>query len=165
MWKDNASIVLIPNEPYNIYNFSLKADTAFHRGDNVILNFQSDFIFQDGSRDGVAVLSVVYNNDSVAQRVLHISSASSYSLSLEDVDSIGIKAINGFFMLSASNDLNSSLTTLKMMCVSRIHLYRMRSKKSLPNGIPSGPSNNTSPAGPVPINTQSQLRHDSISRE
>lgn len=164
LWKGKPSIVLIPNEPYNLFDFSLKADTAFHKGDNIILSFHGDFVFQDGSRDGVALLSVVFNNDSVAQRVIHISSASDYNLSIQDDASLGIKEIKGFFLLSASNSLNSSLTTLKMMCLSNIHLYRMHFRKVPAAGPPAQPSDNM-PPGSMTVNPGSAMSSDSMGRK
>ena len=112
IWKESNSIVLIPNEPYNLYAFSVKADSSYHKGDSFVLNFQSDFIYQDGTRDGVVVLSLVYRNDSVAQRVMHFSSSSKYDLSIDDPNSLGIKEVKGFFLLARNNDMNSSMTTL-----------------------------------------------------
>lgn len=121
---DSAKIILIPNQPYNVFSFSLKTDSTFHRGDQVMLSFNTDFIFQDGIRDGVAMLAVTFNNDSVCQRVNHISSSMPTVMQIDDADSIGIKMIRGFFLLTKNDNLNTSMTTLQLMCISNIKLIR-----------------------------------------
>ena len=74
----------------------LKLDTAFQEGDRFRLDFESQFIFQDGMRDGIALLAVQFKNDSVAQTVIHIQSAQHYSVELADNDSLGVKCIKGY---------------------------------------------------------------------
>lgn len=140
VWKGETSMVFMPNQPYNLYSFDLKTDTTFHKGDHLVLTFKTDFIFQDGMRDGVAMLSVVFNNDSIAARTTHLSSSMPMLMQIDDNDSLGIKRIRGFFMLSKNNDMNSSSTTLQLMSVSNIQLLRVHSKtkpqKPLPSNIP-----------------------------
>ena len=63
-----------------------------------MLDFNSDFIYQDGMRDGVAMLSVTFNNDSIASQTIHISSAVHNTLTIYDDNRLGIKAVNGFFL-------------------------------------------------------------------
>lgn len=132
IWKADRSMALIPNQPYNHYSFAYQADSAFHRGDTFILAFHSDFIFQDGVREGIAVLSVVFANDSVASQVQHVSSSMPTQLRVEDRDTLGIKEVKGYFLLNRSAWDNSSSTTLQLMSVSNIHLYRCRRPKALP---------------------------------
>jgi len=169
IWKESNSVVLIPNEPYNVFSFSMKADSAYHQGDSFALQFQSDFIYQDGSRDGVVVLSLVYRNDSVAQRVMHFSSSSNYNLSIDDPGSLGIKEVRGFFFLARNNDMNSSMTTLKMACISHIHLFRVHAKKEGLQGNPApGATGPNGPAGspqPMPANAQMQLAPDTMRKQ
>lgn len=141
VWKAESNMVFIPNQPYNVYSFDLRTDTTFHKGDKLLLGFRADFIFQDGMRDGVVMLSVVLNNDSIVSRTSHLSSSMPMSLEIDDNDSIGIKRIRGFFLLAPSVDANSSSTTLRMMSISNIQLLRIHSKsqpqKSLPSAIPT----------------------------
>lgn len=147
VWNGEKSLVLIPNEPYNLYTFNLQADTTFHKGDQLILNFKSDFIFQDGMRDGIVMLAVTLGNDSVASSVMHLSSSMASSLQIADNDSLGIKKISGFFLLSKNSDANSSSTTLQLMTISQIQLIRVHPAKK------SGPSAPTMPSdGRIPVN-------------
>lgn len=140
VWKGEKSLILIPNQPYNLSSFDLSTDSTFHRGDHIVLAFQADFIFQDGMRDGIAMLAVTFKNDSVASRLSHLSSSMPMTLQVDDNDSLGIKEIKGIFMLTKNNDMNSSSTTLQLMAISNIQLLRIHSKsqpvKPLPSNIP-----------------------------
>lgn len=130
VWNGQRSIILIPNQPYNVFSFSLKTDSTFHRGDQVMLSFNTDFIFQDGIRDGVAMLAVTFNNDSVCQRVNHISSSMPTVMQIDDADSIGIKMIRGFFLLTKNDNLNTSMTTLQLMCISNIKAHQAAAQRT-----------------------------------
>ena len=147
VWNGERSLTLIPNEPYNLYSFNLTPDTTFHKGDKLLLNFKSDFIFQDGMRDGIVMLSVVLGNDSVTSNVSHISSSTPMSLMISDNDSLGIKKIRGFFMLSKSMDANTSSTTLKLMSIHDIQLIRIHPPKPMNGNTPTTP-----PDGRIPVN-------------
>ncbi len=146
VWNGERSIILIPNEPFNLYSFDLKTDTTFHKGDILLLNFKSDFIFQDGMRDGVVMLCVTLGNDSVASSVTHISSSMPSSMQIADNDSLGIKRIRGFFFLSKNNDANSSSTTLQLMSIHDIQLIRVHPKKTPGQQTPVTP-----PGGRIPV--------------
>lgn len=148
VWKGEKSIVLIPNEPFNLYSFDLKTDTTFHKGDILILNFKSDFIFQDGMRDGIVMLSVTLGNDSVASTVTHLSSSMPSTMQLMDNDSLGIKRIRGFFLLTKNNSANSSSTTLQLMSIHDIHLIRVHPAKSNRPAAPMTPSDGRIPVNP-----------------
>ncbi|MGI6242824.1 MAG: DUF4296 domain-containing protein [Prevotella sp.] len=124
IWKGDKSIALIPQQPYHLYSFAYVPDSSFHKGDSFILTMQSDFIYQDGVRDGVASLALVFKNDSVTSKVIHISSSTTLNLTLEDKDTLGIKELKGFFLLNKNNTNTASTTTLHLMALSNIHLLR-----------------------------------------
>ena len=148
VWNGERSFVLIPNEPFNLYSFDLKTDTTFHKGDILLLNFKSDFIFQDGMRDGVVMLAVTLGNDSVASSVTHISSSMASSVQIADNDSLGIKRIRGFFFLAKNNDANSSSTTLQLMSIHDIQLIRVHPKKVPGQQTPMTPAGGRIPVDP-----------------
>ena len=120
------------SKPFNSYGFSLQADTAFHKGDRLRLDFDAEFVYQDGMRDGVALLAIQFQNDSVAQQVVHISSSQHYSVEIADDQNLGIKSVKGYFLLSDggySSDMGSQ-STLKLMFIEHIKLIRMRAQKT-----------------------------------
>ena len=67
IWTDRKAMLFMPMAPYNKYQFTMKADSSFHQGDHFLLSFNSSFIFQEGTRDGIAYLAIVYENDSVSR--------------------------------------------------------------------------------------------------
>lgn len=135
IWKGDKSIALIPNAPYNVYSFTFAPDSSFRRGDSFVLSMYSDFIFQDGMRDGIAALALVYKNDSVGSRIVHMSSTTQNTLTIEDADSLGLKEIKGYFLLNRNSQANTSASTLRLMTVSDIRLFRCRKSQK-----PSAPS-------------------------
>ncbi len=128
LWKGPQSMVLIPNAPYNLYSFHLKPDAKSQKGDDYVLSLHSNFIFQDGMRDAIVTMALVYSNDSVASRVMHISSPYDQQMVLTDADSVGVKEIRGYFMFNRNNQANSSSTTLRLVAFDKIHLLRCHRK-------------------------------------
>lgn len=131
VWNLAPAMVLSATKPFNAVSFDIPVDTAFHKGDRLMLDFDAQFIYQDGMRNGVAMLAVQFGNDSIAQRTIMIQSTQHYSVELSDDDSLGIKSVKGYFMLM--NDDNgtgvSSQTTLKLMFLEHIKLIRMHPQK------------------------------------
>ena len=91
IWKGTRSLILSPYAPVNKETFEIKADTAFHKGDRLMLNFDSQFIIQDGMRDAVVVMAVTFTNDSITTQYTHISSDSHQTLMVDGGDSLHIK--------------------------------------------------------------------------
>lgn len=144
VWNLATSMVFMPVKPFNSASFDIKVDSTFHKGDRLMLDFDAQFIYQDGMRNGVAMLAVQFGNDSIAQRTIMIQSTQHYSVELSDADSLGIKSVKGYFMLM--NDDNgtgvSSQTTLKLMFLEHIKLIRMHPQK--PVAAPAGSSSSAS---------------------
>lgn len=144
VWNLATSMVFMPVKPFNSTSFDIKVDSTFHKGDRLMLDFDAQFIYQDGMRNGVAMLAVQFGNDSIAQRIIMIQSTQHYSVELSDADSLGIKSVKGYFMLM--NDDNgtgvSSQTTLKLMFLEHIKLIRMHPQK--PVAAPAGSSSSAS---------------------
>lgn len=141
IWRGDPALVLSPDEPFNYSTFSVPADSSFHAGDHIILDFDAQFIFEDGMRDGVVVLAVQFKNDSIGSSLIHITNTQHYNLEIDDRDSLGIKSVKGYFLLPDNDDPNASVTTLKLMFIQHIKLVRMHVKR-----IPGQPQN-ASPGG------------------
>ena len=144
VWNLATSMVFMPVKPFNSTSFDIKVDSTFHKGDRLMLDFDAQFIYQDGMRNGVAMLAVQFGNDSIAQRTIMIQSTQHYSVELSDADSLGIKSVKGYFMLMNGDDGTgvSSQTTLKLMFLEHIKLIRMHPQK--PVAAPSGSSSSAS---------------------
>lgn len=144
VWNLATSMVFMPVKPFNSTSFDIKVDSTFHKGDRLMLDFDAQFIYQDGMRNGVAMLAVQFGNDSIAQRTIMIQSTQHYSVELSDADSLGIKSVKGYFMLMNGDNGTgvSSQTTLKLMFLEHIKLIRMHPLK--PVAAPSGSSSSAS---------------------
>lgn len=125
LWRGVSSCVLMPDAPYNVMSFDIAADTTYHKGDKIIFSFNCDFIFRDGSKEAMALLSVVFKNDSVASSVVRIYSNSDYSVTVADNSDKGIKSIKGFIYLDKQKtDWDNNI--LRLMSVYNIRLVKMR---------------------------------------
>lgn len=144
VWNLATSMVFMPVKPFNSTSFNIKVDSTFHKGDRLMLDFDAQFIYQDGMRNGVAMLAVQFGNDSIAQRTIMIQSTQHYSVELSDADSLGIKSVKGYFMLMNGDNGTgvSSQTTLKLMFLEHIKLIRMHPQK--PVAAPAGSSSSAS---------------------
>ena len=129
IWPGDRSVILFQHPGYNAYSFLLKADSTFQTGDAFALCFDTKFIFQDGVRDGVALLSVKFANDSVASQMARLSVDSRFRVDIADDDRLGIKELSGYFLLNR-NANNDSRTTLKVMNISNLSLLRMHREQS-----------------------------------
>lgn len=154
VWNLATSMMFMPVKPFNSTSFDIKVDSTFHKGDRLMLDFDAQFIYQDGMRNGVAMLAVQFGNDSIAQRTIMIQSTQHYSVELSDADSLGIKSVKGYFMLMNGDNSTgvSSQTTLKLMFLEHIKLIRMHPQKPV-----------AAPAGSSPSASSDSLRKDSAS--
>lgn len=154
VWNLATSMVFMPVKPFNSTSFDIKVDSTFHKGDRLMLDFDAQFIYQDGMRNGVAMLAVQFGNDSIAQRTIMIQSTQHYSVELSDADSLGIKSVKGYFMLMNGDNGTgvSSQTTLKLMFLEHVKLIRMHPQKPV-----------AAPAGSSPSVSSDSLRKDSAS--
>ena len=146
VWNQTPAMVLSATKPFNAVSFDIPVDTAFHKGDRLMLDFDTQFIFQDGMRGGVALLAVQFKNDSIAQQVTQISNSQHCSIQVADNDNLGIKSVKGYFMLSDgsfASDMPSS-STLKLMFVEHIKLVRMHQPKPVQSLASAGTSSTDS---------------------
>ena len=158
VWKGPRSMVFSAYKPVNYDSFEIPVDSGFHKGDKLMLNFDAQFLFQDGMRDGIAVVAITFKNDSVYSSNVRITSSQHFSLQLEDRDSLGIKSVKGYFLLN-NGDYSSgsgSATTLKMMFLQNIKMVRMH-PKSHPQSQSGNAGANNGSAGNGNVGSVKQL--------
>ncbi len=151
IWRGSRAIVVPAVQPFNYATFTTDADTTFHKGDRFMLEFDTQFIMQDGTRNGIAVLAIRFANDSVTSQYQRVQNSQHYSVMVEDKDSIGIKKVSGYFLFNNSSSQTNNKTTLKMMVLQNIKLIKMhvRDRKPLVKTAPAkveSPVNDTSRA-------------------
>ena len=128
IWNHDRTLVLSPYASTNSYSFELKADTAFHEGDGFGLDFDAQFIYQDGMRSAVAVMVVIYEGDSVATATSQITSSAHYHLQISNEGGLKVKSVKGFWLINKEKIL-SSVSTLKLLIATNIKLIRMHKKQ------------------------------------
>lgn len=126
VWNQATAFILSPDEGLNRVSFAIKADSSYHKGDKLMLNMESLFVVQDGSRDGIALLAITLNNDSVVSQTCRISNDNHHTLTFNDSGRIGIKDIRGFFLLNRGD--NDGQSTLKLLCLYNVQLIRMHTQ-------------------------------------
>ncbi len=157
IWMNGRGLVIPAIQPLNYTSFAVDADSAFHKGDRFLLEFDAHFLMQDGTRNGVAVLAIRFANDSVTSKYLRMQTSRHYSLMVEDKDSLGIKKVSGYFMFNIPPAKENSKTTLKLMELRDIRLIKMHVRDRKPIVKPSHekvltPVNDTTKAGNIPAN-------------
>lgn len=139
VWKGSTSLVLTPYVPQNLFSFNVPVDTTYHAGDRLNLLFNTDYIIQEGMRDGTALLTVKFKNDSTVTRMLNITSSYQYSLTIDDEQRLGIKSIKGYFMLPSYENGSTTSSTLKVLVVHHIRLLKQEMPRNtqVPDSNPS----------------------------
>ena len=122
VWNGLRTMILSPYAPANKYSFTIKVDTAFHKGDRLMMSFNSQFIVQEGMRDAVVMLAITYRNDSIATQMLRINNDSRQSIMMFNDDSLAIKSVRGYFLMLPDEQ---PVSTFKMLILTDIRLIRM----------------------------------------
>lgn len=126
VWKRSTAFVLSPYLATNRMSFEIKSDSSYHEGDRMVLDFDAQFLYQDGMRDALVVLAITYANDSVEYVNNSISTSSHYHMQIMNEGRLAIKSVRGFWMLSSDRAMpTSSATTFKLFIVSNVRLVKM----------------------------------------
>ena len=156
IWREKKAFLLTPAVPYNRVDFTVKADTTFRKGDTYLLTFDTNFIYQTGTKDATLYVAVRYANDSVASFTRSISMSGMTELRVAPNDNDMVRDIRGFFYLDRGREESS---TLKLMFIDNIQLLKMRKKQGKSDNSPSQ-NNGSSPA--LHNDTMLKARPDSL---
>lgn len=130
VWQSSPSCILSPYAGVNRLSFEIKADSSYHEGDKLMFDFDTQFIYQDGMRDALAVLAVTYANDSVEVVNSTVSSSAHFHLQINNTGRLKIKSVRGFLLHNNISSFASSTsrTTIRLLVVTNIRLIRMHTK-------------------------------------
>lgn len=136
VWKAEPSFILMHQAPYNLYTFEIQPDSTFEDGDRITLQYDVQFIFQDGMRDVAAYLAVYYDNDSIASVVTHTNFDSHGIATVNnDVDRLHVKKIKGYFILVQNltqNTSNPNTSTMRLAAIRNVKLLHLRTAPPAP---------------------------------
>ena len=111
-----------------------------------LMTFQSDFLYQGGSKDAVAYIAVKYANDSVCASVTHFSMNGTNQIRINPCDE-KVKEVTTFFYLGDGSDQTPNL---RLLFLSHIQLIRFHQKTDDTKPAPAAAAEDTDIAKPVP---------------
>ena len=124
VWPDRTTCLLLPMPPYNRWEFNLDGDSTYRRGDELLLMFMSDYMFQTGSKNGLAYIAVDYG-DTVVGRNLHFSVSGLSQLRMPQDSTRTIRSVKGFFYLDGGRESSAST---RLLFLSNVQLIRFHTR-------------------------------------
>ena len=121
IWNLQTDLLLIPRPAMNRYDFTVKVDSTFKKGDSFMFQFMSEFIWQSGSKDITVCIVCKYEGDSIIQTANHISVAGTAQVRIPAYREKKLKEMRGFIYLSDGGDDSN---VRKMLFISQIQLIR-----------------------------------------
>ena len=125
IWNQHTDLLLIPCPTMNRYDFTVKVDSTFKRGDSFMFQFMSEFIWQTGSKDITVCFVNKYEGDSIIQTANHITVSGLAQVRLPVNREKKLKEMRGFIYL---NDGGDDSNTRKLLFISQIQLIRFHDK-------------------------------------
>jgi hypothetical protein len=121
IWNQQTDVMLIPRPTMNRFDFTVKVDSTFKKGDSFMFQYMSEYIWQSGSKDVTVCFVCKYEGDSIIQTVNHLSMDGTVQLRIPAYREKKLKEMRGFIYLSDNGD-DSDIR--KMMFISQIQLIR-----------------------------------------
>ena len=103
IWKADRHILLTSDDINASYQWKLNVDTLLVSGERVKLRFLALFLNQNTERRATALITLRLKNDSVVVRQQVVTQSAIYNIEVMDDANIGIKSIEGLFMLHKIN--------------------------------------------------------------
>lgn len=139
LWNQETAHLLLPIHPYHRFEFSIKGDSLFRKGDTFLMQFVTDFVYQSGTKDGLLYLAIDYP-DTVVVRQSRFSYSTLNQLRINNAMKQAPIGVRGYFYLGGSHD---ATTTVRMLFINNIQLIRFHSQDAKPNDAP--------PTGSLPL--------------
>lgn len=126
VWRGKKSLILLNDRPYHLYQFSQKADTAFHEGDSFMMNINTTWLMQQGNRQAAVYLAITYANDSITKQYATISTSGTTILRIPYCRE-RVKHIKGFVMCGMRPSTDE-VNKLCLLFLNNIQLFRFHNK-------------------------------------
>ena len=143
IWTQQAEVMLIPRPTMNRFDFTVKVDSTFKRGDSFMMQFMSEYLWQSGTKDVTVCIVCKYEGDSIIQTANHVSVSGTVQVRVPANREKKLKDMRGFIYLSDGGDDSN---TRKMLFISQIQLIRFHDKTITDNDETNGDSNTEAPA-------------------
>lgn len=128
IWSDRTDLILMPFPTMNRYDFTVKVDTSFHKGDSFTFQFITEYLWQGGMKDAVVCIATKYEGDSIIQTSNHVSVSGLSQIRIPANNENKMKEMCGFIYLTSGseNDVNNR----RMMFINQIQLIRFHNKET-----------------------------------
>ena len=143
IWNQQTDLLLIPCPTMNRYDFTVKVDSTFKKGDSFMFQFMSEYIWQSGSKDVTVCFVCKYEGDSIIQTANHISVAGTSQVRVPANRKNKLTEMRGFIYL---NDGGDDSNNRKMLFISQIQLIRFHDKTTENEEITNDESSTETPA-------------------
>ena len=143
IWNQQTDLLLIPCPTMNRYDFTVKVDSTFKKGDSFMFQFMSEYIWQSGSKDVTVCFVCKYEGDSIIQTANHISVAGTSQVRVPANRKNKLTEMRGFIYL---NDGGDDSNNRKMLFISQIQLIRFHDKTAENEEITNDESSTETPA-------------------
>jgi len=143
IWNQQTDLLLIPCPTMNRYDFTVKVDSTFKKGDSFMFQFMSEYIWQSGSKDLTVCIVCKYEGDSIIQTANHVSSAGTAQVRIPANRKNKLTDMRGFIYLNDGNDDGNGR---KMLFISQIQLIRFHDKTAENEEITNDESSTETPA-------------------
>lgn len=123
IWTGRADVLLIPRPTKNRFEFTVKADSTFRKGDSFMFQFMTEYIYQSGTPSPSAFVCICahYANDSILQVDNRAMASTGISqLRVPANAASDLKELRGFIYLGNDKTTNAR----PLMFVSQIQLIR-----------------------------------------
>lgn len=143
IWNQQTDLLLVPCPTMNRYDFTVKVDSTFKKGDSFMFQFMSEYIWQSGSKDLTVCIVCKYEGDSIIQTANHVSSAGTAQVRIPANRKNKLTDMRGFIYLNDGNDDGNGR---KMLFISQIQLIRFHDKTAENEEITNDESSTETPA-------------------
>ena len=99
IWK-GKDFYLLTNAWNTHIDFQQAADSTFHKGDKFMWQFETNWYYREGQKNAIAVLALIYENDSVASTTQTLYSTGKQEIFIT-ASSKPVKSVEGFVYLTS----------------------------------------------------------------
>ena len=138
VWEGGRQMVILPQPPYNVFQFSQKADTSYHQGDSFLMTFGGTFLVQSGSKNALLVLNILYENDSIVTQTTSVSQMGTTTLRIPACN-LKAKEMKGFVYMPKRQgfDNENDMCVLLLDHIQFVRFHHKAKENTLPqNAVP-----------------------------
>lgn len=126
VWKGSMLYLLNSYSVSNHVTFAVPVDSTYKVGDRFVMYFNTNWLYSEGSREGVISIRIRYVNDSTVVKTQYLYSSGEQTVEFGGGD-MPIKSVSGFFYQPGSALRKPRLMILSNIVLLRIHQTKTKS--------------------------------------